>query len=244
MLQGMDGQMMHDDQQPPPPPPLPSSGHPDDQALFRQRQPASINTDGPPVLVKKRQIASPGGSSRGAMSGDDDTTTPIAAQLVKKLDTVTDNEVERAEVLISALGNDSSKDVGNVRRILISCSEEGVSSLDIAIRALFLSILNYDCVRRSIPTRVLNACSKASRIPSYRCMSEVLRELVATRAWETCSDVWDNVADCIADCCQSNELLQKSSLSDLCKPLSRTEEWGKFRRALADSLMQVCVVFR
>ena len=188
--------------------------------------------EGPPVLVKKR--SSPVNRSEDHLS--------TATLLLRKLQSNNTYVVETAETLMASLGNDSTKDVQNVRRILGRAAEEDLQPLDVAIRAVFLSLLSADCVRRSIPTRVLEACNKAARISAYKCLSEALREFVEAEAWEICPDLWSCVADCIAEVVFTpSPLLQPSSLRDLFTPLSKVENWSRFRQQLEASLTRVCV---
>eukprot|EP01059_Diplonema_ambulator_P012218 TRINITY_DN22448_c0_g1_i2.p1 TRINITY_DN22448_c0_g1~~TRINITY_DN22448_c0_g1_i2.p1 ORF type:complete len:431 (+),score=155.86 TRINITY_DN22448_c0_g1_i2:158-1450(+) len=207
---------------------------------YRQRAPMTLTTDGPPVLVKKKQIVSPSSSSRG-LSGDDEAVSPQgAAALLKKLE-VPPGVNETAEALLGALGADCSKDAQQVRQVFVGCINlEDTEPLDAAIRALLIAVLNDDPAKKNIPYRLLLACSKASRISAYKCWSEVLRDLIEVDASQVCHRLWANIADVLADCVvsQTDSLLQKTSLQDLCAPIRKTAEWGTFRHAMAESFIQ------
>eukprot|EP01063_Lacrimia_lanifica_P003441 TRINITY_DN11843_c0_g1_i1.p1 TRINITY_DN11843_c0_g1~~TRINITY_DN11843_c0_g1_i1.p1 ORF type:complete len:860 (+),score=306.81 TRINITY_DN11843_c0_g1_i1:129-2708(+) len=219
----------------------PNPHKPDQQipeSYYRTRPPAGVSTDG----RARRGLGSPSGRSQMSGDGEEELCSPIAARLLTHLQDVPNEDVEKAEALIAGLGNDCSKDVHNARSVMVKSSPDGSDPLDIAVRALFLAVLSYEHCRKRIPIRILQACSKASRISAYKCWSEVFRELVATGAWEHVPGLWESIADALADCVSSaDQLVQKTSLGDLCAPLRRTPEWERFRRALQDSLNQVGV---
>ena len=212
---------------------------PTKEELVGRPRPPVVSADGPPVLVRKKPASPEEGQ------GEEEQSTPApAAFLDKKLDAPIEVS-EKAEQLLSALGSDCTKDVAQVRQLFMLWSEQGrkeelgCDTLDVAIRALFLAILNYEMCRKNIPIRLLQACNKASRISAYKCWSEVFGQIIHLKVWQSFPDIWVSVSDSLSDCLSTQQLLQRTSLSDLCVGISKIPEWPKFRRALSDSLIQI-----